>query len=81
MKQINVEGLPEAVVEAIEALVEALRAEFGSSETRGRRVELPKWPGKVIGTLTREEIYEDRLDRCSPAQQEEIEDEDDEDRR
>ena len=28
-------------------------------EARGRKLDLPTWPGRVLGRLTREEIYGD----------------------
>ncbi|MFW6163442.1 MAG: hypothetical protein ACODAJ_11790 [Planctomycetota bacterium] len=65
------------MVEALEALVAALRQELGRDGRSGARVELPAWPGKVFGTLTREEIYEDRPDGIPPTPGDKTEDEDD----
>jgi len=61
MKTIDVEGLPEPVAQAVAAMVEALREEFrvGGQQTTRRKVELPSSPGKVLGSLSREEIYKD----------------------
>lgn len=59
---INVEGLPRPVIEAVEALarmVEALRRDSVEKTDERPHVELPVWPGKVIGPLTRDEIYKD----------------------
>ena len=64
--RLNVEGLPEPFVEAVKTMVKALREHFQAQATGGELtpVKLPVWPGKVIGPLTREEIYSDRLDRA-----------------
>lgn len=69
MDKINVTGLPEAVVRALEGMVETLRRQMTSStEPAGPKdrgpasngmLRLDKRPGKVIGHLTREEIYDD----------------------
>lgn len=64
METINVRGLPEPVVRALESMVETLRRQMttdpagkpGVKKTNG---QIPRWPGKVIGALTREEIYDD----------------------
>jgi hypothetical protein len=60
MKAIDVEGLPEPIVQALAAIADALRHHLtngGLGEPRAP-VDLPLWPGKVNGDLTREEIYE-----------------------
>ncbi len=59
MKTINVDGLPDPVIRSLEAVVHTLRVEIRGTEKARRRVKLPVWPGKVIGSLTREEIYKD----------------------
>jgi len=59
MKTISVEGLPDPVVRSLEAMVHTLRDEIGNAEKPQERVEFPVWPGKVLGPLTREEIYKD----------------------
>jgi len=59
MKTIDVEGLPKPVAEAVARMVETLRKQWEGPREPRRRVELPIWPGKVYGRLTREEIYED----------------------
>ncbi len=58
MKTISVEGLPEPVAEAVVRMVETLRSQFAEKPESPTRVDLPRWPGKVFGNLTREEIYE-----------------------
>jgi hypothetical protein len=61
MKTINVEGLPEPLANALEAVVQAIREQVrpqGRAEPRPK-VKLLTKPGKVIGSLTRREIYED----------------------
>ena len=65
MENINVRGLPEPVVRALESMVETLRRQMTSQpQKQGQaavngQLALPRWPGKVIGTLSREEIYDD----------------------
>jgi hypothetical protein len=58
MRTINIDGLPEPVAAAVVRMVEALREEFVVRPDQRPRVELPCWAGKVLGNLTREEIYE-----------------------
>ena len=59
MKAVSVEGLPEPVAAAVVQMVEALRKQFAGQPEPRHPVELPRWPGKVLGNLTREEIYAD----------------------
>jgi hypothetical protein len=65
METINVKGLPEPVVRALAAVVDALRSQAPSEgvkksiEKGETRRELPVLPGTVYGSLTRKEIYED----------------------
>ncbi len=59
MRTIDVDGVPEPIVRSFEAIVETVRHEFKQAEKPRGRVELPRWPGKVLGALTREAIYED----------------------
>lgn len=59
MQTINVDGLPEPIARALEAFAQMLRAEFIAQQETRPRVQLPVWPGNVIGELTREEIYKD----------------------
>ena len=58
METINVEGLPEPVVRAVEAMVQTLREQLAKGEKK-EPVDLPLWRGTVIGSLTRDEIYDD----------------------
>lgn len=58
MKEINVEGLPEPVARAIETVVMMLRQQLRPPGNHREQVKLLARPGTVIGTLTREEIYE-----------------------
>ena len=58
MKTVNIDGLPEPVAAAVVQMVETLRCQFTAKSESRPRVELPRWPGKVLGNLTREEIYE-----------------------
>ncbi len=62
MKTINVEGLPEPIAQAMEAMARLLREQLKAVEkrdTKGKPIGLPTKSGKVVGTLSREEIYED----------------------
>ncbi|MBN1396270.1 MAG: hypothetical protein JW959_14700 [Pirellulales bacterium] len=59
MKTINVEGLPEPVVRSLEVVVKAVREQVHTPVNPRPPVDLPIWPGKVIGDLTRRELYED----------------------
>lgn len=64
MKTINVEHVPEHVAQALAVVAEhfqrARAAKVADRDQQGReRVKLHSRPGKVIGKLTREEIYED----------------------
>jgi hypothetical protein len=58
METINVEGLPEPVVRAVEAMVQTLREQLVKGEKK-EPVEFPLWRGTVIGSLRREAIYDD----------------------
>lgn len=58
MESIDVHDLPEAQARAIAEQVEFLRRQFAAKKTKGP-VELPRWSGKVIGRVTRDELYED----------------------
>jgi len=57
MKTINVEGLPEPVVRAVEVVVETVRKQLHTPEKPQTPVESPAWPGKVIGKISRTKIY------------------------
>ena len=58
MKTVDIEGLPEPVAAAVIQMVETLRCQFAAQTESRARIDLPRWPGKVLGNLTREEIYE-----------------------
>jgi hypothetical protein len=57
MKTVSVEGLPEPVAEAVVRMVETLRSQFAEKHEPPPQVDLPRWSGKVLDNLTREEIY------------------------
>jgi hypothetical protein len=59
MDVIDVRGLPDPVAHALQAMVQALRDQLRTTRDQRQRVDLPAWPGKPIGKLTREEIYDD----------------------
>jgi hypothetical protein len=58
MKAVSTEGLPEPIAQAVAIMVETLRNQFLAKPQDRPRVDLPAWPGKVMGNVTREEIYE-----------------------
>jgi hypothetical protein len=65
VKSIDVEGLPEPVAKAIELVVRTFKVQLvptakpqGTAPNLTAR-ELPRWPGTVIGSLRREDIYAD----------------------
>ncbi len=59
---IDLEGLPEPVAKAIVETVINLKSQYRvAGETAKRPVkDLPTRPGKVIGSLRRVDIYEER---------------------
>jgi hypothetical protein len=59
MQQIDVSDLPESVDRAIDTMVQALRRQLHQSAPKPMVRELPRWDGQVVGTLRREEIYDD----------------------
>lgn len=59
MKTINVDNIPEPIVRAMETVVETLRQQFHDTEKPRHPIELPVWSGKVIGNLSRTEVYQD----------------------
>ena len=61
MDSISVKDLPEPYARAIEAMVETLRRQLQHQEEPRPRVTLPAWPGTVVGSLRREDIYGDVL--------------------
>ena len=62
MRSVDLEGLPEPQARAIIAEVEFLRRVAAEKKAaKAPPPELPVWPLGVIGRLTREEIYDDRV--------------------
>jgi hypothetical protein len=59
MQTIDVHDLPEPIAQAIAAMVEAVRQRLAPPASKSMPREFPRWPGTVIGTLSREEIYDD----------------------
>lgn len=62
MRTIDVHDLPEPVAKAIETMVQTLKSQAKTGQSGGRGsepVQLPSWPGTVLGTLRRAEIYDD----------------------
>jgi len=65
-RNINVEGLPEPLVRSLEAVAEQARRLVGVAPRNGtpsatKVVRRSIRKGTVIGNVTREEIYEDRV--------------------
>lgn len=58
MKSINVEGLPEPVAQALAAMVQTIRSQLGRTEEPRKRTKLLTKRTRVIGPLTRKDIYE-----------------------
>jgi hypothetical protein len=58
---IDLEGLPEPVATAIAETVVNLKKHYRTANKEQHAVEplkdLPSWPGKVIGSLRRVDIY------------------------
>jgi hypothetical protein len=59
MKTINVDNIPEPVVHAMEVVVQTLREQFREADKPRPQGDLPVWPGMVVGSLSRTEIYQD----------------------
>lgn len=57
-RAIDLQGVPEAQARAIEAQVRYWQLEAAKQPIAAPR--LPVWKGRVLGELTREELYEDR---------------------
>ncbi|HBI45666.1 MAG TPA: hypothetical protein DDY78_22860 [Planctomycetales bacterium] len=58
-EMIDVTGLPEQVVADIQKLVATLRKQLPAAKPAASKGELPLWDMKVIGSLSRREIYGD----------------------
>ncbi len=61
MQSIDVSDLPEPIARALESMIQTLRQQLAHPAPRNASHDLPKWEGKVLGKLTREEIYDERL--------------------
>ena len=60
MDTIDVKDLPESLARAVQTMVQALQQQLAKKNgTQKQPVELPKWKGKALGALSRDEIYED----------------------
>jgi hypothetical protein len=65
VKSIDVEGLPEPLAAAIDLVVRTFKVQMApktgvpAAAPKAKAPELPRWPGKVIGSLRREDIYAD----------------------
>jgi hypothetical protein len=62
MNTINVEGLPEPIAQAMDAMARLMREQLAigrQEKSKTDRITLPTRSGTVIGELTRDEIYED----------------------
>jgi hypothetical protein len=61
---IDLEGLPEPVATAIAETVVNLKKHYRTANKEQHADEplkdLPSWPGKVIGSLRRVDIYDER---------------------
>jgi len=62
MHAIDVHDLPEPVAQAVAATVQALREQFNKNGNH-TAPRLPAWSLGPTGTLSRDEIYDDYLDR------------------
>jgi hypothetical protein len=67
METVDVSDLPEPYAQAVKVVAETFRRQLagrGGEPGKGRNqppVELPRWPLGVIGVVSREEIYDDRV--------------------
>jgi hypothetical protein len=58
MKEIDVADLPEPIARAIETIVQTVRQQLQQTPDQQAIKDLPRWDGDVIGTLSREDIYD-----------------------
>jgi hypothetical protein len=65
IKSISLEGLPEPVVRGLEIVVEMARNLSQGHKDHPKKIDLPLWPGKVIGPLDREAVYGDTNDHVA----------------
>lgn len=63
MENIDVRGVPEVIAEAMAAMADYFRKQpaEGTKETQRPPVKLSVRPGKVLGSLRREDLYGDRI--------------------
>jgi hypothetical protein len=61
MHTIDVSDLPDPVARAVENMIQVLRQQYARPIPTEASNDLPKWEGQVLGKLTREEIYGERL--------------------
>lgn len=61
METIDVRDLPEPIAQVLRTMVDTLRDQLRGHEPARQKIKLPVWPGKVIGSLRREELYDDAL--------------------
>jgi hypothetical protein len=61
-RAIDLEGLPDPVAKAIEETVRNLKRRYGTERVKPAAPlrDLPSGPGKVIGSLRRVDIHEER---------------------
>ncbi len=59
MKSINVEGIPEPVARIFAFMIQVVREQLKAQPQRRPRVKLPVYKGKIIGSLSRRDIYSD----------------------
>jgi len=63
MNQINVDGLPDQIIHALETMIQTLREEYKNQQHEKYAPKesqpLPTVRGKVIGSLSRRDIYAD----------------------
>jgi len=63
MNQINVDGLPEQVIHALETMIQTLREEYKYQQPEKYATKefrpLPTVREKAIGSLSRRDLYED----------------------
>jgi hypothetical protein len=59
MEPIDVKDLPEPFVRAVRAMVDTLRQQLKSEKVSRQKVTLATRRGRVIGALSRREIYQD----------------------
>jgi hypothetical protein len=63
MKVIQVDDLPDELVQALERIAQTFRERCGPQDVEVKEKpqaprQLPVWPGTGVGTLTRSDIYE-----------------------